>query len=1090
MECKNPKTAGSSKIAIIAIITALIIGGIYYFKSQSTDEESTTPPSVEVEGPSGLEGFIKKGSLWGRDTAGLDKTEYEKRLLEWKTANNYTDANMINLPGGELLYMYNGSGKEITAKDVLLSMALGSDSYVILISFGQDGNEQWVMTPGMTQTTIPDAKNPSKSWNITNYATDPALHKIQAGQGYLLYLYTPKEKDETTKVTGSKSIKAFGAMVQRNQDKNSLAETSTALTAGWNMTAFNNVIYKAAHFDNFKITNVWEVASDGDHVGPYSIEEVTTKNTANMIWFQYGPATTVPTPPVEPVYTKATLVIDPDTVKMDSEIIITVVDPDADLTADKDKITIHVSSNADEPGIDIQATETEVTSGKFAAKINVSAAESTLTNLKAGEGREAVKAEYVDTTMPDASIYTATDTATVFVEVIEPTKVEVKFFDYIKPELIYAAQFEKTKKENIVIVVEDSAANKDSEKIDEVEVTLKVNGKTKLIKLNEFSFGSEEPRKDKNTGKFAGLIYFHTGGVEGDDEYEFSEVAVGETVTAKYSDTVSSNYVTIVGEKEVEAPKQVEVMFFDTKKGGQLFYEDEEGSNLFKRNNKQYIGIMVKDPAANTKPDVVEEVNVELVLRSGGKMEVISLKEYSLEDPIGPNNNTGVFAAKIFFDGREGLEENQHNFLVTTTDIVSAKYLDTTTSSNGVLVNVEEKVKGAEATIQFLIVGSDKVVGEKLMIPGSKIKVKIVDGDVLPINTKNVILTLIGADKIKVIKAVRIINELSLREAKELVESVPIIIKEGVTEAEAAEIKNKLEVAGATVEIVDAGDIGVQQIQYQLGFDGEFHDYKASQVREGVFESGDITVLAEQHDTGEKLKASYYDESYNETISVETILDKKVETKGACKEDLAMFGPACNFRAFWFVDYYEPGTEDSKIEVVICDVDQRKGSLDGALFEGVIDDNIEIELVENLYEEENKKNFTLEYVGKSDNDKYITDSGLDVYFPFCYSKLIGLSADYVSGDNKDVMEIKEITGFEMFGFDMIYIDESLPVQGNEVSIETSGASIVDFPFFPEVLKYYDDQVTEQSIHFYWNKSRNEISLTQNSEHAIITDYIN
>jgi len=64
-----------------------------------------------------------------------------------------------------------------------------------------------------------------------------------------------------------------------------------------------------------------------------------------------------------------------------------------------------------------------------------------------------------------------------------------------------------------------------------------------------------------------------------------------------------------------------------------------------------------------------------------------------------------------------------------------------------------------------------------------------------------VILKEVGANKISVIKAVREVTTLGLKEAKELVESAPKPIKEGITKAEAATIKEKLTTAGAVVEV-------------------------------------------------------------------------------------------------------------------------------------------------------------------------------------------------------------------------------------------------------------------------------------------------
>jgi large subunit ribosomal protein L7/L12 len=64
-----------------------------------------------------------------------------------------------------------------------------------------------------------------------------------------------------------------------------------------------------------------------------------------------------------------------------------------------------------------------------------------------------------------------------------------------------------------------------------------------------------------------------------------------------------------------------------------------------------------------------------------------------------------------------------------------------------------------------------------------------------------VVLQEIGANKINVIKAVREITSLGLREAKELVESAPKPIKEGIAKDEAAEIQKKLQDAGATAAV-------------------------------------------------------------------------------------------------------------------------------------------------------------------------------------------------------------------------------------------------------------------------------------------------
>ena len=65
----------------------------------------------------------------------------------------------------------------------------------------------------------------------------------------------------------------------------------------------------------------------------------------------------------------------------------------------------------------------------------------------------------------------------------------------------------------------------------------------------------------------------------------------------------------------------------------------------------------------------------------------------------------------------------------------------------------------------------------------------------------NVIMKAFGENKVGVIKVVRAVTGLGLKEAKDLVEGVPSTVKEGVNKDEAADVKKKLEEAGASVEI-------------------------------------------------------------------------------------------------------------------------------------------------------------------------------------------------------------------------------------------------------------------------------------------------
>lgn len=65
----------------------------------------------------------------------------------------------------------------------------------------------------------------------------------------------------------------------------------------------------------------------------------------------------------------------------------------------------------------------------------------------------------------------------------------------------------------------------------------------------------------------------------------------------------------------------------------------------------------------------------------------------------------------------------------------------------------------------------------------------------------DVVMTSFGSNKVGVIKAIREITGLGLKEAKDLVEGAPATVKEGVSKDEAAEMKKKLEEAGASVEV-------------------------------------------------------------------------------------------------------------------------------------------------------------------------------------------------------------------------------------------------------------------------------------------------
>jgi len=101
-----------------------------------------------------------------------------------------------------------------------------------------------------------------------------------------------------------------------------------------------------------------------------------------------------------------------------------------------------------------------------------------------------------------------------------------------------------------------------------------------------------------------------------------------------------------------------------------------------------------------------------------------------------------------------------------------------------------------------------KVLEEKLGVSAAAAAVAVAapaaGAAAAPVEEKtefNVILTAAGANKINVIKVVREVTSLGLKEAKDLVEAAPKAIKEGVNKEEAETIKKKFVDAGATVEV-------------------------------------------------------------------------------------------------------------------------------------------------------------------------------------------------------------------------------------------------------------------------------------------------
>ena len=105
------------------------------------------------------------------------------------------------------------------------------------------------------------------------------------------------------------------------------------------------------------------------------------------------------------------------------------------------------------------------------------------------------------------------------------------------------------------------------------------------------------------------------------------------------------------------------------------------------------------------------------------------------------------------------------------------------------LVKVLEEKFGVSAQVMAMPVSGASAQGEDKVATEEK-------------SSFNVILKDAGANKIQVIKAVKEITGLGLKEAKDLVDGAPKPVKEGVKKEEAGEMKKKIEAAGATVELV------------------------------------------------------------------------------------------------------------------------------------------------------------------------------------------------------------------------------------------------------------------------------------------------
>lgn len=124
------------------------------------------------------------------------------------------------------------------------------------------------------------------------------------------------------------------------------------------------------------------------------------------------------------------------------------------------------------------------------------------------------------------------------------------------------------------------------------------------------------------------------------------------------------------------------------------------------------------------------------------------------------------------------------------------------------MAKIEEMIKEIESMSVLELCDLVKAIEEKFGVtaqaPVMAVGVGAPGAAAAPVEEKTVftiVLTSAGANKISVIKEVRAITSLGLKEAKDLVDGAPKPVKESVPKVEAEEIKKKLEAVGATVEL-------------------------------------------------------------------------------------------------------------------------------------------------------------------------------------------------------------------------------------------------------------------------------------------------
>ncbi len=124
---------------------------------------------------------------------------------------------------------------------------------------------------------------------------------------------------------------------------------------------------------------------------------------------------------------------------------------------------------------------------------------------------------------------------------------------------------------------------------------------------------------------------------------------------------------------------------------------------------------------------------------------------------------------------------------------------------SGKLESIVKAVEGLTVLeLSTLVKALEKKFGVTASVPMMAAAPAAGGGGAAPVEEKttfDVILTKAGNNKIQVIKEIRTVTTLGLKEAKDLVEAAPKAVKEGVTKEEAQQIKTKLEAVGASVEL-------------------------------------------------------------------------------------------------------------------------------------------------------------------------------------------------------------------------------------------------------------------------------------------------